>query len=804
MSSRDSWRRGTVTEPQPQPRMGKGVSHGSRLVPGDGELSAAIVGDLLSHWVEVTTKDRLVYEGVLGVESSMENGIVLRPAMLKHGHPQALAGASGVNGKQADCVVVPSANVTHLRKSQSRSNASSRSFATDTEISSTKTKAFGPGRQLKAFDDFVSTKSSAIDRDVATFGDEAVASHKPWNQFEVNEKKFGVKTTYDEHEYTTKIDRSRPDYLDVAAKADQLAAEIQAGESSNPHMREERGRELGEEDGDEEDRFSGVQRSNERSASAGPAPSHRISYAAAAAASAASASSTKHGHAAMRSTPTAKPSSGPGDSAAPASIAKPGARSPPGRLQSRDSVSGPDPSRQGNDAPQASHVRRPIQGRAAPGSSRTTPAERSDKSGTVSNLGAWSEGAPKRLVSEDVNSTAKAKLDKAPESAANGKWKGAAESVPPKEEQGSLSAKAAGQKQGAKEPQPAASLKHNETNQAKDVTAKKADSSDADTTSSRPSNETSKQEPQKQGVNEPSTGAPPSAEDANSKTRRASKSFKFNPNAADFTPSFKPDESNENGSEASATASPNHGYSRAPMGGYESAINQGAPHVMSPANLNEYGMYPQEGVPGMPMPMAVNAGAVHGMNPGAYNAGQYRVGGVHHPYGIPQGMAPVPQAVPHGAALPANYALPTRNGYPMAPSYAPQHAPGAHGRGYAPAPYGMPIAGPGMGVPQAGQMHVMPNNPYVYGHGQPNMGGVQPSMSSGVNYHSGGSGGSRGGGRGRRGGRGGHHRNTHPGHSPGASSRDRDNAGHSSGGPHTGHSSSPAQNQGGADAPRQG
>lgn len=48
-----------------------------------------------------------------------------------------------------------------------------------------------------------------------------------WDQFAVNEKLFGVRTDFDEEIYTTKLDRSAPDFKDREKKAIEKANEIQ-------------------------------------------------------------------------------------------------------------------------------------------------------------------------------------------------------------------------------------------------------------------------------------------------------------------------------------------------------------------------------------------------------------------------------------------------------------------------------------------------------------------------------------------------------------------------------------------------
>lgn len=47
-----------------------------------------------------------------------------------------------------------------------------------------------------------------------------------WDQFETNRRLFGTESTWDENLYTTKLDKSDPDYKKKEREADRLAAEI--------------------------------------------------------------------------------------------------------------------------------------------------------------------------------------------------------------------------------------------------------------------------------------------------------------------------------------------------------------------------------------------------------------------------------------------------------------------------------------------------------------------------------------------------------------------------------------------------
>ncbi|KAL5358345.1 hypothetical protein BJX96DRAFT_39782 [Aspergillus floccosus] len=80
-----------------------------------------------------------------------------------------------------------------------------------------------------------------------------------WDQFEANARLFGATSSYDEHIYTTRIDRSDPSYKQKEAEAARIAREIEGTEVDNAHVMEERGL-VATGDGDEEDKYSGVRR----------------------------------------------------------------------------------------------------------------------------------------------------------------------------------------------------------------------------------------------------------------------------------------------------------------------------------------------------------------------------------------------------------------------------------------------------------------------------------------------------------------------------------------------------------------
>ncbi|KAI0784608.1 hypothetical protein C8Q75DRAFT_724367 [Abortiporus biennis] len=142
------------------------------------------------------------------------------------------------------------------------------SFKTDVDISA---KApVRKERELKAWSDEVDSLSigpmTTHHVDDMTFGPGASTGGNGWDQFAVNEQLFGVKANFDEDVYTTKIDRSAPDYKEKEKKAQAIAAEILGVSSQsttvNTHVAEERVMNFaGTDDGTkEEDKYGAVVR----------------------------------------------------------------------------------------------------------------------------------------------------------------------------------------------------------------------------------------------------------------------------------------------------------------------------------------------------------------------------------------------------------------------------------------------------------------------------------------------------------------------------------------------------------------
>ncbi|KAK5153782.1 hypothetical protein LTR04_006161 [Oleoguttula sp. CCFEE 6159] len=128
-------------------------------------------------------------------------------------------------------------------------NGLSSGFRTDTDISG---NVVPRERDLQRWEPSV---ESSIDMSLEETGNTS------WDQFAVNERLYGVTSSYNEEEYTTTIDRSTADYKRREAAAAKIAREIENSSALNAHVKEERGDTYGNGSGlDEEEKYSGVAR----------------------------------------------------------------------------------------------------------------------------------------------------------------------------------------------------------------------------------------------------------------------------------------------------------------------------------------------------------------------------------------------------------------------------------------------------------------------------------------------------------------------------------------------------------------
>ncbi|ODV88294.1 hypothetical protein CANARDRAFT_26448 [[Candida] arabinofermentans NRRL YB-2248] len=228
----------------------------------------------------VTVGAGTIISGILFTPSELtENGVslILKFPELIHLHPSDQSNES-INFENLeetliiydkDLKLVEFENVdfnmddesSNSKQSSTASNVTSSSsrsgFKTDTDISSA--SAIKERELQKWVPDDNDTFSTALDDISSSSGN--------WDQFEVNERKFGIQSTYDEALYTTTISKDAPDYEERLKKADRIAKEIESqAHNGSIHLAEERGIIVDDSGIDEEDKYSGVIRDNNSSA----------------------------------------------------------------------------------------------------------------------------------------------------------------------------------------------------------------------------------------------------------------------------------------------------------------------------------------------------------------------------------------------------------------------------------------------------------------------------------------------------------------------------------------------------------
>jgi PAB1-binding protein PBP1 len=144
-----------------------------------------------------------------------------------------------------DTFFIPAPNIASWKSGPADAHPNGDSFKTDVDITKTTLPVFGGprhGRELQTWAD----DSAGLDLSSSIMGSPAAAttghgddvtfgagSSGGWDQFAANERLFNVKTSFDEEAYTTRLDRSAPDFKERERKAQQIANEIM-GVSGGP------------------------------------------------------------------------------------------------------------------------------------------------------------------------------------------------------------------------------------------------------------------------------------------------------------------------------------------------------------------------------------------------------------------------------------------------------------------------------------------------------------------------------------------------------------------------------------------
>ncbi|KAM6504527.1 hypothetical protein JOM56_001470 [Amanita muscaria] len=221
-------------------------TNGSRHDPAQERILQSLTG-LTGTTVVLSTKTAQRYEGVVSSTSSEGDTIGVTLKDVKD--------ISNPGVPLKDHFFVALTNIASWDSGPADSRPSNGdTFRTDTDIS--QKRGLMRERELQAWQPGADIPGLPPGGSDDTFGPGNIS----WDQFAVNEKLFGVTTNFDEDVYTTKLDRSGPDFKERERKAQRIANEILGTTTNNPHVMEERGHVIDSADTNEEDKYGAVVR----------------------------------------------------------------------------------------------------------------------------------------------------------------------------------------------------------------------------------------------------------------------------------------------------------------------------------------------------------------------------------------------------------------------------------------------------------------------------------------------------------------------------------------------------------------
>ncbi|KAG6669116.1 hypothetical protein I3843_01G212800 [Carya illinoinensis] len=245
-----------------------GAMTGGKLGSGGPSLDRIvyITTCLIGHHVEVQVKDGSIYTGIFHATNSENDfGVILKMARMKkdcslRGLKATAESVSKAPSKtliiQAkELVQVSAKGVSVTREELSHEVQGEKQQEIMLDFSISQSRYLESDRELEPW---VPDKDCPRHSELENIFD----GHwnRGWDQFETNETLFGVKSTFDEELYTTKLERG-PKMEELEKKALRIAREIEGEETQDLHLAEERGISFpGDLEIDEETRFSSVYR----------------------------------------------------------------------------------------------------------------------------------------------------------------------------------------------------------------------------------------------------------------------------------------------------------------------------------------------------------------------------------------------------------------------------------------------------------------------------------------------------------------------------------------------------------------
>ncbi|XP_028547722.1 polyadenylate-binding protein-interacting protein 3 isoform X1 [Dendrobium catenatum] len=237
--------------------------NGGKIVPASSPSSDRLIyvsSCLIGLHVEVHVKNGSTFSGIFYSVNAKDFGIILKMAQLiKDGAVKGQKGAPEAH-KRPQTIIIPArelvqiiakdvplaidefstANVREKRKDLMIDSVISRSHNVEVE------------RELERWTPDVDDPECP-ELDNIFDG----TWNRNWDQFQTNETLFGVKSTFNEELYTTKLVRG-PHMREIEREASRIAREIEGEETHDLHLAEERGMHFP--DIDEESRYSAVHR----------------------------------------------------------------------------------------------------------------------------------------------------------------------------------------------------------------------------------------------------------------------------------------------------------------------------------------------------------------------------------------------------------------------------------------------------------------------------------------------------------------------------------------------------------------
>ncbi|KAL1538135.1 Polyadenylate-binding protein-interacting protein 3, variant 2 [Salvia divinorum] len=237
-------------------------SHGSNSCDRLIYLTTCLIG----HQVEVQVHDGSVFSGIFHAISGEDYGVILKMACSVMNGSQGQKNISDSSKTPSKTLIIPATDLVQIIAKDvpvirdgflnELQREKQQELMTDSCIS--QSRNVEAGRELERW---------VPDEDDPGCPELENIFDGPWNrgwdQFEVNKTLFGVKSTFDEELYTTKLDRG-PRTKELEREALKIAREIEGEQTLDLHLAEERGIQIdGNIEIDEETRFSSVYRGND-------------------------------------------------------------------------------------------------------------------------------------------------------------------------------------------------------------------------------------------------------------------------------------------------------------------------------------------------------------------------------------------------------------------------------------------------------------------------------------------------------------------------------------------------------------